>query len=130
RIIPVFMMFSGLWLISFQVYSQNDDNQNPDQPPPSMWHKTQVPLAPATTSIVITIDNWDNFSLGIDFGSSNMTANPLVPTWYFTAYNTNTAHQTENGLDWGSEVPDFGATMMGDPVVAYDSLGNLFYGNM
>jgi hypothetical protein len=130
RIIPVFMMFSGLWLISFQVYSQNDDNQNPDQPPPSMWHKTQMPLAPATTSIVITIDNWDNFSLGIDFGSSNMTANPLVPTWYFTAYNTNTAHQTENGLDWGSEVPDFGATMMGDPVVAYDSLGNLFYGNM
>jgi hypothetical protein len=130
RIIPVFMMFSGFYLTSFQLFSQNGNNPNPDQFSHSMLHKNLEPGNIPTTSTVITIGNWDNFNLGVDFGTGNMTANPTIPTWYFTAYNTNVGHQSENGLEWISEIPDFGATMMGDPVVAYDSLGNLFYGNL
>ena len=130
RIITGFMMFSAFSLISSQLISQNYNNPNLDQLPQSMRNKQLAPPNTFSTSSVITIGNWDNFNLGVDFGTSNMTANPAIPTWYFTAYNTNTVHQSENGLNWESEVPDFGATMMGDPVVAYDSLGNLFYGNM
>ncbi len=124
------MMFSGFWLITFQLFSQNGDDPNSDQLPHLNRNYKHTPLTSSSTSTVITIGNWDNFNLGIDSGSCNMAANPSIPTWYFTAYNTNTAHQSENGLNWESEGPDFGATMMGDPVVAYDSLGNLFYGNM
>jgi len=128
--IPVFSVIFGFCLISLHLFSQNGDNPNLDQLPRSMWNKILAPGNNFTTSTVITINNWDNFNLGIDFGESNMTANPAIPVWYFTAYNTNVGHHSENGLDWESVVPNFGSTMQGDPVVAYDSLGNLFYANL
>ncbi|MCX6246314.1 MAG: T9SS type A sorting domain-containing protein [Bacteroidetes bacterium] len=114
----------------FLVFSQNGENPNLDQLPGSMVNRLLAPRSITTSSSVITVNNWDNFTLGIDFAESNMTANPSTPAHYFTAYNINTAHHAENGLDWVSVIPDFGATMQGDPVVATDGIGNLFYGNM
>ncbi len=100
-----------------------------DYAPAYLFHRApssgDLPL-----SSVITVGNFDNFNLGVDFGESNIAANPLNPPQHFTAYNINTAHHTENGIDWADAVPSFGTTMQGDPVVAYDSLGNLFYQNM
>lgn len=117
------------FIFSMPVYAQYEDNPNLDQLP---WYlrNTPPPQKDNTMSTVTTIGNWDNFNLGVDFGESNMAANPLNPIWLFTAYNTNTVHHTENGLTWADGSPSFGATMQGDPVVAYDSLGNLFYENM
>ncbi len=130
RIMPVFAVFLGFFLVSLHLFSQNGDDPNLDQLPRSMLNNLLAPKNISVASTVITINNWDNFNLGVDFGESNMTANPAIPTWYFTAYNVNTAHHSEDGLNWLSEVPAFGSTMQGDPVVAYDSLGNLFYENM
>lgn len=129
-IMPVLAVFLGFFLVSPHLYSQNGDDPNLDQLPRSMWNNLLAPGNNSIASTVITINNWDNFNLGVDFGESNMTANPAIPTWYFTAYNTNTAHHSEDGLNWVSVVPNFGSTMQGDPVVAYDSLGNLFYENL
>jgi hypothetical protein len=116
-------------LSAFPVYAQYSDDPNRDQVP---WYLREAaantPRMPLST--VVTINNFDNFNLGVDFGESNMAENPLIPAWFFTAYNTNTVHHTENGINWADGAPSFGATMQGDPVVAYDSLGNLFYENM
>lgn len=84
----------------------------------------------ATASSVITLDNWDNYYLGIDAAENNVSAHPTIPAWYFLAYNTNGTHHSENGVDWFINNPNFGANMAGDPVSAYDSLGNLHYENM
>ncbi len=130
RIMPVFAAFLGFLLVSPHLFSQNGDDPNLDQLPRSMWNNLLAPKNNSVASTVITINNWDNFNLGVDFGESNMTAHPAIPTWYFTAYNTNTAHNSEDGLNWVSSSPNFGSSMQGDPVVAYDSLGNLFYENM
>jgi hypothetical protein len=130
RILSVILIFVGSCLISAQLFSQNGDNPNLDQLPQSMWGKLLAPGNNSVASTVITINNWDNFNLGIDFGESNITAHPTNPAWYYTAYNTNTGHHAEDGLNWVSQTPNFGSTMQGDPVVAYDSLGNLFYENM
>jgi len=130
HILIVFMIVSGFCMISNGLYSQNGDDPNLDQQPRSMMNKLLVPGTTTQNSSVITINNWDNFNLGVDFAESNITANPFYPAWYFTAYNTNVAHHTDDGLDWASVIPNFGSTMMGNPVVATDSLGNLFYGNM
>ena len=106
-----------------------EDNPNLDQIPKYLLQNPpKSPNVPLST--VITLGNWDNFNLGTDFGESNMTSHMQNPAKYFTAYNTNAAHHTENGTDWANVVPNFGATMQGDPVVAYDSLGNLFYENL
>lgn len=133
------MSFSGLILflgcllcMTGSLKAQIDD-PNLDQLPRSMWKNV---VQPAQTdnplSSVLTINNWDNFNITAtsDFGESNVATNPNMPTWFFTAYNTNQAKHTENGHDWASNSPSFGATMSGDPVVAYDSLGNLYYENM
>ncbi len=121
-----------LLMATNQVFAQvHGDNPNLDQVPGYLREKIASHTdAPNATSGVVTIGNWDNFSLGTDFGESNMAENPNQPTWFFTAYNTNAPHDTENGYDWFIHAANFAATMAGDPVVAYDSLGNLFYENM
>ncbi|MEI7896134.1 MAG: T9SS type A sorting domain-containing protein [bacterium] len=113
-----------------QVFAQSQlDNPNLDQVPQYLRERASAPTD-APLSSVVTIGNWDNFSLGVDFGENNMAENPNQPTWYFTAYNTNAPHHTENGIDWFIHAANFGASMQGDPIVAYDSIGNLFYENM
>ena len=113
------------------VLAQSSIPGNPilDQVPPELLnrHSTQ---ASASDPIIITVGNWDNYCLGIDLAENNMATNPNQPTWFFTAYNLNGTHHTENGLQWFSNNPDFGSSVRGDPVSAYDSLGNLFYLNM
>ena len=110
-----------------QQLNYNDPNR--DYAPVYLFHR-----APASgdlpLSTVITVNNFDNFNLGVDFGESNVAENLANPASYFTAYNINVGHHTENGIDWADVIPTFGTTMQGDPVVAYDSLGNLFYENM
>lgn len=116
-------------LCSPALFAQYEDNPNFDRIP---WEYRNISpqQQEAPLSTVITVNNFDNFNLAVDFGESNIAANPLVPAWIATAYNTNEFHHTENGIDWANSTPSFGATMYGDPVVAYDSLGNLFYQNM
>jgi hypothetical protein len=121
-----------LMMVTNQIFAQSQrDNPNLDQVPRYLRERiannADAPNAPAA---VVTVGNWDNFSLGVDFAENNMAENPNQPAWYFTAYNTNAPHHTENGVDWLVNTANFGASMAGDPVVAYDSLGNLFYENM
>ena len=67
---------------------------------------------------------------GLIGSESELNANPNNPTEYFNAFNTNSTHFTYNGVDWTFQTPNFGFSMNGDPVTAYDSLGNLYYENM
>jgi hypothetical protein len=134
KIVTVFhktFVLAGLFTLIFGGFAlaQSEDDPNLDQIPRSLLNA--VPLqTDAPLSSVITIGNWDNFNLGVDFAENNMSAHPGMPTWYFTAYNTNGTHHTEDGSSWAINNPSFGATMWGDPVSAYDSLGNLYYMNM
>jgi photosystem II stability/assembly factor-like uncharacterized protein len=78
---------------------------------------------------VTTQDGYDNFDLGVDFAEPHMSTHPTNPLWWFNAFNTNGTHHTENGIDWGISNPTF-PSVNGDPVTAYDSLGNLYYMTM
>ncbi|MCX6277393.1 MAG: T9SS type A sorting domain-containing protein [Bacteroidetes bacterium] len=130
----VFTLVGLLFVLLFanQSFAQfKGDNPNLDQIPQYLRERGSATSDGTTAnSAVVTIDNWDNYSLGVDFAENNMATDPNHPTWFFTAYNTNETHHTENGIDWAKNNPAFGATMAGDPVVCYDSIGNLFYENM
>ena len=126
-VISVFVLVFLTKPLSAQL--NQDDNPYLDQVP--KYLRTNPPRNPdLPLSSVITINNWDNFNLGNDVGESNIAAHLQNPEKYFTAYNINNGHHTENGLVWSNVTPNFGASMQGDPVVAYDSLGNVFYQNM
>lgn len=104
------------------------DDPNLDQIP--QWYLDQTQKMTRMNSQVITINDFDNFYLGIDFAEGHISANPLVPTEFFNAFNTDGAHTTMNGHDWVDSNPSWGSSMRGDPVTAYDGLGNLYYENM
>jgi hypothetical protein len=115
-------------------YSSTDSDKNPNIDSPPLWIYEMRSAHQYTVSdmpVVTTPDGYDNYDLGTDFAECNTAMNPRNPLWIHTAYNTNGTHwTTDGGLTWGVSNPSFGGNVAGDPVVAYDSLGNLYYDNM
>lgn len=110
--------------------AQFSDDPNRDQIPFYLRDRLAPGPGDVPLSSVVTVNHFDNYNLAVDFAESNMAENPLQPAWFFTAYNTNAAHNTQDGLTWANSTPSFGTTVQGDPVVTCDSLGNLIYENM
>ncbi len=120
----------ALFLLSFfstNLYSQGVDGSRIDHLTPELI-QSYVPAN--VNGDVITIDGFDNFNIGVDFAEPHMSSNPTNPLEYFNAFNINGAHRTYDGHDWLASTPSFGTSVAGDPVTAYDSLGNLFYMQM
>ena len=107
---------------------QAQDNPNLDTPPlRSAFGPTPVPLG---VQVITTPDGFDNFDLGTTNAEPHISMNPLNPLWSFNAFNTNSAFRTTDGTNWTGSSPNFGVTAQGDPLTAYDSLGNLYYETM
>lgn len=81
-------------------------------------------------AVVTDAGGYDNFNLGVAFAEPHLVQNPNNPLQYFTSWNTNTAYRTNDAFTWTISSPPFSASTYGDPVNAYDSLGNLYYENM
>lgn len=123
--------FIFFFLLLEKIFAQTAFHEDPERDQLTLEQLNFFSAKPLTnTSSVLTVDNWDNFMLGIDMAENNMATHPHQPTWFFTAYNLNGTHHSENGFQWFSNNPNFAAETRGDPVVAYDSLGNLYYINM
>jgi len=129
KILPVII----LSLFSGSVFSQ--DNPNLDQLP-RKYYDFGIG-APAPLPFVVTgTDYFDNFDIGVDFAEPHLVVNPNNALNSFTIYNnTSTAtgitpHVTLDGVNWSTIHPSWGQPMRGDPVAAFDSLGNLYAENM
>jgi hypothetical protein len=96
---------------------------------PQEWIQN-INYSDSELDVITTPDGFDNFNLGVDFAEPHLSQNPNNPLQYFNAFNTNGAWRTSNGHDWTHSAPPFGTSTAGDPVTAYDSLGNLYYENM
>lgn len=113
------------FFISFSfAYSQSQDNISTKSviiPPPGFSPQ-------GTNSNTLTINGFDNYYLGNDFGEPYIAVNPTDPKNQVCAYNTNSFYYTLNGIDWVRSYPTFpGYNILGDPVMTYDNLGNIFY---
>ncbi len=122
-----FLIFTFYYVAYAQYDNPNDDNipmQNIINPPP----KIISPFA------VITIGDYDNFNLGTDFAEVHISVNPMNPANFSAAWNDlsygNSSRYTLNGFDWFLSNPTWGATMYGDPVTGFDSLGMCYQDNM
>jgi Secretion system C-terminal sorting domain len=123
--IPVSILcLSIIFFLSTPVQSQGVDESRIDHLTPADI-QNYVPSNPSVD--VITIDGWDNYDMGIDFAEPHASVNPNDILQYFNAYNINNAHRTYDGFTWTPSSPNFGGSVAGDPVTAYDSLGNLYY---
>ncbi len=104
----------------------NVDNQLGVLPPEAF----RPGIEPPTLDVITSVDGYDNFDIGVDFAEPHAVSNPLAPREHFAAYNTNGTHHTQDGHSWQDHDPLFPGGSTGDPVAAYDSLGNLYYLNM
>lgn len=125
--------------ITTALFSQNhvDDWNNPnyDRIPLELLRKNIIMDYPMMPAVVTSADGYDNFYLGVDFAEPHMSVNPMNPLWFFNGFNAGgtanvMGHGTINGIDWYNTVPNFNSIGFGDPVTAYDSLGNVYFENM
>ncbi len=131
KVISLFQVILTSILIVFVfvgiTISQMDD-PNKDGMPESF--RKNLPPVFYTPMAVVTIDDFDNFDMGVDFAEGHISTNPNNPLQFFNAWNTNGTHYTnDGGLTWFTSNPSF-PNAAGDPVTAYDSLGNLYYETM
>jgi len=106
------------------------DNPLTDHVPMEYIKYIQSYQSDASDAVITDGSGYDNFNLGTAFAEPHLVQNPNNPLQYFTSFNTNTAYRTNDAFNWLISNPSFGASTYGDPVNAYDSLGNLFYENM
>ncbi len=133
RILPMvlFLLFCALSNLLAQP-AIKDENKFRDPmimaPGYSPYHNDQI------QATVITIDDYDNFKLGVDFAECSIANNPMNPLQYYAVWNSTGSaggkgYYTNDGFTWTASNPSW-TGMWGDVVVSYDSLGNLAYQNM
>ena len=114
------LLFSGI------VYSQIPDNSKFQSIVKQPGGYLVSPLG--TNSNVVTINGFDNYYLGVDFGEPYIATNPTDPLNSICAWNINNFYYTLDGVNWTKTSVGFpGFSLAGDPVVAYDSLGGAYY---
>ncbi len=132
----VVAFFLSVFLISsIKTYAQpatKDNNIHRD--PMVMVPGYKAPQGDASQASVITIGDYDNFKLGVDFAECSIASNPLNPLEMYAVWNTTgtsggKGYRTTNGFDWTSANPSW-TGMSGDVVVTSDSTGRLIYENM
>ncbi|MEO8233144.1 MAG: sialidase family protein, partial [Ignavibacteriota bacterium] len=116
-------------IISTNLFAQID-NPLTDHVPMEYIKYIQGYQSDASDAVITDGSGYDNFNLGTAFAEPHLVQNPNNPLQYFTSFNTNSAYRTNDAFNWIMSSPPFGASTYGDPVNAYDSLGNLFYENM
>lgn len=131
--LQIFLPFFILSLFTGFAFSQ--DNPNLDQLPRKYYdfgNGSQISMP----FVVTGADFFDNFDIGSDFAEPHLSVSPVNALNSFTAYNNtstatgSTPHVTFDGVNWSTINPSWGQPMRGDPVTAFDSLGNLYFENM
>ena len=121
------LFFFIVMTLNMSVFAQVD-NPNIDNIPP-VWRENVI-YSDSEEGVITDDDGFDNYYLGEDFAEPHLTQNPINPKQFFGAYNINGAWRTIDGYDWIHSTPNFGTSVAGDPVTAYDGAGNLYYENM
>jgi hypothetical protein len=114
-----------------------DDDPNLDRVPYEYFLRNMnKPNQEPVPFVLTTQDGYDNFNVAVDLAEGHISINPTDPLNAFIAFNGSgsagaaPSTTTNGGLTWTRVNPVWGATMTGDPVTAFDSVGNAYFENM
>lgn len=128
---PAFFIIFSLALLDPASGQDYIDDPNRDNTPQWFIDSLQSKGGGQKVGQIITVDGYDNFYIAVDFAEGHISVNPNEPDQFFTAFNIDNGWGTlDGGLDWYGANISWGASPNGDPVTAYDSLGNLYYETM
>lgn len=127
----IFLLLTGLIFTLTGLQAQDDGTK--DQIPQEL--RQLINTKNPTVFTVVTINDYDNFFIGTDFAETHLVSKPGDPLKQYGAWNSpgndgGRGYATNNGYNWTAANPSWGNDGWGDIVLAYDSLGNLYFENM
>lgn len=109
----------------------NDDDPNIEQP--TLESFMNYNKSKSNSVSVVTINDFDNFDIGIDNWEQNATTNPNNPLSLFFGVNggsgQNARTTTNGGINWILSNPSYHSSTCCDPWSTYTGNGVLIYGS-
>ncbi len=139
-----FFLFSivclGIFLFQAQQAPEKPegwDDVKYDRVPWSVLHTPQT-IPPGYEQPFATVgpDYFEDFFIALTVAEGNNSINPNVPLQSISVFNASGTvgargyTTTNGGFNFSNNPLTWGATNQGDPVVAHDSLGNVYFDNM
>lgn len=126
----ILIVLTGVLLFQANIPGYNFDDNNPNIEQPtresfSHFRYTQTPLPS-----IVTINDFDNFDVGIDNYEQYGSSNPNNPLWLFFGANAspqNARGTTNGGLNWYLINPGYQPGTCCDPWAAHTGSGVLIY---
>jgi len=121
------LFFTAFLLLTSGINAQTEDFKQSIATEPPFLN-----ISPnGTKSEVVITNGFDNIFLGTDFGEPYIATNPRDALNSICAFNTNGLYYTLDGYNWIRNSPVFvGFSILGDPVMCYDSLGVCYYAQL
>jgi hypothetical protein len=134
-ILPFLIIISSLGIILFQAqFPDNpvDDNDSRFERPTQESRTVFVPPRNLDQPMVVTINNFDNFDIGVDYYEQYGSSNPLNPLWIFFGVNASSLPQsargtTNGGINWYLNNPSYPGGTCCDPWATHTGNGVLIY---
>ena len=126
----ILLVTAGVLVFEAQVPGQNFDDNNPNIEQPTRESYLHFKNFQNPEPDIVTINDFDNFDIGVDFYEQYGTSNPINPLWIFFGANAspqNARGTTNGGLNWYLNNPTYPAGTCCDPWAAYTGSGVLIY---
>ncbi len=132
--IPALLIISAFCVILFQGLFPDHpiDDNDPRFERPTQESRSVFSPPRGDQPMVITINNFDNFDIGIDYYEQYGSSNPLNPLWMFFGVNANGSPQnargtTNGGINWYLNNPAYPGGTCCDPWATHTGSGVLIY---
>lgn len=132
----LFLVVSVIGVVLFQAQQfpeePIDDNDSRFERPTKESRTVFIPPRTVGQPMVITVNDFDNFDVGVDYYEQYGSSNPLNPLWLFFGANAvsipqNARGSTNGGLTWYLNNPSYPGGTCCDPWATHTGNGVLIY---
>lgn len=132
--LPFLLTLSVLGILLLTAQNQEnpiDDNDTRYERPTQESRTVFIPPR-SDQPMVVTVNNFDNFDIGVDYFEQYGSSNPLNPLWLFFGVNASSIPQnaratTNGGLNWYLNNPNYPGGTCCDPWATHTGSGVLIY---
>jgi Secretion system C-terminal sorting domain len=126
----LFLTVTGVLLFQAQLPDDGITDNDPRFERPTRESFTEFPNYQNPQQDIITVGDFDNFDIGVDFYEQYGSSNPNNPLWIFFGANAspqNARGTTNGGLNWYLNNPSYPGGTCCDPWATHTGSGVLIY---
>ncbi len=126
----IFIAVTGIILFQAHIPGYNFDDNNPNIEQPTRESFSHFNPNVSHQPSIVTLNDFDNFDIGVDYYEQYGSSNPNNPLWLFFGANAspqNARGTTNGGLNWYLINPGYQSGTCCDPWAAHTGSGVLIY---